>query len=89
MSGCWLKFDWVNNIISFYGLNRPVALDFIERARKQLANKKAQEKIQEEQQAQEKAVCDRAWLLFVAKEYGNTSTSEPSLNSSTQTHRGR
>uniref|UniRef100_A0A7S4LAB3 Uncharacterized protein n=1 Tax=Eutreptiella gymnastica TaxID=73025 RepID=A0A7S4LAB3_9EUGL len=59
VSGCWLKFDWVNNIISFYGLNRPVALDFIERARKQLANKKAQEKIQEEQQAQEKAKLER------------------------------
>eukprot|EP00670_Eutreptiella_braarudii_P001530 CAMPEP_0174298928 /NCGR_PEP_ID=MMETSP0809-20121228/55187_1 /TAXON_ID=73025 ORGANISM="Eutreptiella gymnastica-like, Strain CCMP1594" /NCGR_SAMPLE_ID=MMETSP0809 /ASSEMBLY_ACC=CAM_ASM_000658 /LENGTH=404 /DNA_ID=CAMNT_0015403735 /DNA_START=30 /DNA_END=1244 /DNA_ORIENTATION=+ len=49
-SGCWLKVCWTTNTISVYGINRAAAVECIDRMREQLKEKRAQEKVQEEQQ---------------------------------------
>jgi hypothetical protein len=36
---CWLKCDWTTNQVMVYGLNRPVAIEFIDRVRTMLAQK--------------------------------------------------
>ena len=63
-SGCWLKVCWTTNTISVYGINRAAAVECIDRMREQLKEKRAQEKVQEEQQVRKLwSIASRVYAL--------------------------
>jgi hypothetical protein len=64
VSGCWLNFDLATDTIAVFGINRAVALEFISNLRQQVAQQRAQEKMQQQQTASELEVIEMGIQRF-------------------------